>query len=145
MTILKYTVLKCHIRSRRRGLLSVKDVMWMDVERITLRMEPEDVFEMDVFLDENPEFANRSQLIRIALRNYMRRDAQEEETGGLKIQLGDRYIRALAALKENGFADTEAGVVERIVERTLVPRETLEDAAKKAFAAYDMYPGLIEK
>ncbi len=118
--------------------------MWMDGERITLRMEQEDLFEMDVFLDENPEFANRSQLIRIALRNYMRRDAQEEARG-LTIQLGDRYIRALAALKENGYADTEAGVVERIVERTLVPRETLEDAAKKAFAAYDMYPGLIEK
>ena len=117
----------------------------MDVERITLRMEPEDIFEMDVFLDENPEFANRSQLIRIALRNYMRRDAHEEESRGVAIQLGDRYMRALAALKENGYADTEAGVVERIVERTLVPREALEDAAKKAFSAYDMYPELIEK
>lgn len=119
--------------------------MLMDGERITLRMEPEDIFAMDVFLDENPEFANRSQLIRIALRNYMRRDAQVEDGDGLTIKLGDRYLNALSALKDNGFADSEAGVVERIVERTLVPRETLEDAAKKAFAAYDMYPGLIEK
>ena len=108
-------------------------------------MEQEDIYAMDVFLDENPEFANRSQLIRIALRNYMRRDAQADEGEGLTIRLGDRYLRALGALKDGGFADSEAGVVERIVERTLVPRETLEDAAKKAFAAYDMYPGLMEK
>jgi len=117
----------------------------MDDERITLRMEPDDIYMMDVFLDEHPEFSSRSQLIRIALRNYMKRDAQADDGDGLVVKLGDRYMRALTILKDNGFADSEAGVVERIVERTLVPRETFEEAAKKAFAAYEMYTELTEK
>ncbi len=119
--------------------------MWMDGERITLRMEPEDIHLMDVFLDDNPEFANRSQLMRIALRNYMRRDAPAEEGDGLTIRLGDRYMRALSSLKERGFAHSEARMVEQIVERTLAPRETFEDAAKNAFEAYDMYSEIVKK
>ena len=117
----------------------------MDGERITLRMETEDVHYMDEYLQEHPEVSNRSQLIRIALRNYMERDAPAGQNDTLSIKVGDRFMKTLTKLCNGGFAETEEEVAMRIIERFLMPKEVFEDAAKEAFKSYDSYAEIAKR
>ncbi len=45
----------------------------MDGERITLRLEQEDLEIIDRFVDEHPEYSNRSLLARVAIRSFIER------------------------------------------------------------------------
>ncbi len=51
-----------------------------DGERITLRLEPEDLTLIDEYLDGHPEFSSRSHLARIAIRSMIVEDDRAEET-----------------------------------------------------------------
>ncbi|MGE4275534.1 MAG: ribbon-helix-helix domain-containing protein [Candidatus Methanomethylophilaceae archaeon] len=117
----------------------------MDGERITLRMESEDVQVMDEFLQSHPEISNRSQLIRVALRNYMERDAPLERGNTLSIRLGERFMGSLTKLSNGGMAESEEEVAKRIIERFLMPQDIFEDAAKEAFKAYDSYAEIAKR
>jgi hypothetical protein len=45
--------------------------MSVEGERISLRLEPEDLELLDKFVEQHPEYSNRSQLARLALRSFM--------------------------------------------------------------------------
>ena len=114
-------------------------------ERVTLRMEAEDVQYMDAYLQFHPELSNRSQLIRIALRNYMERDAPAEQSGTLSIRMGERFMKTLTNLCNSGLAENEEELARRIIERFLMPKEAFEDAAKEAFKFYDSYAEIAKR
>jgi len=48
----------------------------MDGERISLRLEQEDLAVLDRFIEGHPEFSNRSHLARLAIREFI--DQREE-------------------------------------------------------------------
>ena len=43
----------------------------MDGERISLRLEPEDLVLLDAFIRKHPEYSNRSNFARVALRSFI--------------------------------------------------------------------------
>jgi Arc/MetJ-type ribon-helix-helix transcriptional regulator len=43
----------------------------MDGERISLRLEPEDLELLDAFIEKHPEYSNRSNFARVALRSFI--------------------------------------------------------------------------
>ena len=50
-----------------------------DGERITLRLEQEDLVLIDEYIEKHPEFSSRSHLARIAIRSKIEGDAGAEE------------------------------------------------------------------
>jgi Arc/MetJ-type ribon-helix-helix transcriptional regulator len=50
-----------------------------DGERITLRLEQDDVVLIDNYIDIHPEYSSRSHLARMAIRSLVKRDAQPEK------------------------------------------------------------------
>jgi Arc/MetJ-type ribon-helix-helix transcriptional regulator len=50
-----------------------------DGERITLRLEQEDLVLIDEYIEEHPEFSSRSHLARIAIRSLIESQAGEDE------------------------------------------------------------------
>lgn len=117
----------------------------MDGERITLRMESEDVQEMDDYLRFHPEISNRSQLIRVALRNYMERDAPAERGNTLNITLGERFMATLTKMSNGGMAESEEDLAKGIIERFLMPQDVFQDAAKQAFQSYDAFAEIAKR
>jgi metal-responsive CopG/Arc/MetJ family transcriptional regulator len=99
----------------------------MDDERITLRMGTNDVQILDDYLEEHPELGTRSQFIRIALREYMKRDAgtpSDENKGGIFVRLNDATMDAIRVAMENEFAfDNEAEFVRDCIRWALSPKE----------------------
>ena len=51
----------------------------MDGERISLRLEQEDLRMLDGFLEEHPEFSNRSHLARLAIRAFIEQNEAPED------------------------------------------------------------------
>ncbi len=45
----------------------------MDGERISLRLEPEDLVLLDAFIEKHPEYSNRSNFARVAFRSFIER------------------------------------------------------------------------
>ena len=45
----------------------------MDGERISLRLEPEDLVLLDEFIQKHPEYSNRSNFARVAIRSFIER------------------------------------------------------------------------
>ncbi|OPY31992.1 MAG: hypothetical protein A4E32_01600 [Methanomassiliicoccales archaeon PtaU1.Bin124] len=69
----------------------------VDGERISLRLEPEDLELIDSFVEQHPEFSNRSHLARMALRAFIEKD-------GAKVSApssGNRVTVALAPRLKN--------------------------------------------
>ena len=64
----------------------------MDGERISLRLEPEDLALIDDFVKQHPEFSNRSHLARIALRAFI-----DSDGGSIPKSDGNRVIVQLPA------------------------------------------------
>ena len=50
-----------------------------DGERITLRLEQEDLVLIDEYIEKHPQFSSRSHLARIAIRSLIEGDAQADE------------------------------------------------------------------
>ncbi len=131
--------------SFRRDARTGKDVDEMAQERVTLRMESRDVQDMDDYLEDHPEISNRSQLIRVALRNYMERDAPAESDSTLNIHLGDRFLATLTKLRNAGMAESEEEMAKMIIERYLMPEDVLAEQAKNAFTSYDSYAEIAKR
>ena len=50
-----------------------------DGERITLRLEQEDLVLIDEYIEKHPEYSSRSHLARIAIRSIIEGDAEADE------------------------------------------------------------------
>lgn len=51
----------------------------MDGERISLRLEAEDLELLDEFIEEHPEFSNRSHLARLAIREFIEQNGAPQQ------------------------------------------------------------------
>ncbi|MDR0335272.1 MAG: ribbon-helix-helix domain-containing protein [Methanomassiliicoccaceae archaeon] len=106
----------------------------MDDERITLRMGPSDVQVMDDYLEEHPELGTRSQFIRTALREYMKRDAtcisvSDKKEAGLYVRFNPVELAALNVIKERGMCLNEEEFVRMCVTEKIIPKATPEEFA----------------
>jgi metal-responsive CopG/Arc/MetJ family transcriptional regulator len=69
-------------------------------ERITLRLQKENVDAIDSYLEDSEEFRSRSELCRIALDKYIRERREEEEPKGraIRIRIPSRYFELMERL-----------------------------------------------
>ncbi|HHT74851.1 MAG: ribbon-helix-helix domain-containing protein [Methanomassiliicoccaceae archaeon] len=51
----------------------------MDGERISLRLEPDDLRMLDSFLKDHPEYSNRSHLARLAIRAFIEQNGASKD------------------------------------------------------------------
>jgi Arc/MetJ-type ribon-helix-helix transcriptional regulator len=101
-----------------------------DGERITLRLEPEDLTLIDEYLDEHPEFSSRSHLARIAIRSMIEEEERAEETvesSPKKNVITVEIPRAIFAVMEEsirrGEYTTHQAVVEELVRARFLSKE----------------------
>lgn len=109
----------------------------MEGERITLRLEGEDLELIDDFIDGHPEISNRSQLARIALRAFIERD------GGARVDgsgMGDIVLKVPPAVRsimegmvEDGYYNSVEDIVVECLRKEFVSRDNLEKVKDEHF------------
>jgi Arc/MetJ-type ribon-helix-helix transcriptional regulator len=109
----------------------------MEGERISLRLEGEDLELIDDFIDGHPEISNRSQLARIALRAFIERD------GGSRVEIsgkGEMVIKVPPAVRsimegmvEEGYYNSAEDIVLECLRKEFVSRDNLEKVKDELF------------
>jgi len=107
----------------------------LDGERISLRLEPEDLELLDEFVDKHPEFSNRSHLARLAIRSFIEKD------GGVQVQSSDRVsIKVPGAVHsmiermvEMGYYNSIETAIEEVLRKEFLPRDKMEEVKGKIF------------
>ncbi len=111
----------------------------MDNERITLRLEAEDLAILDKFVEKYPEYSNRSQLARLAIRAFI--DETESShtvdlTAAQKNNIITVEIPRLAhntimdSVRAGVFNSTEEAIVQCVREK-FISSESLEAIKKR--------------
>jgi len=110
----------------------------MEGERISLRLEGEDLELIDDFIDGHPEFSNRSQLARIALRAFIERDGGARVEGPGK---GEMVIKVPPAVRsimegmvEDGYYNSAEDIVVECLRKEFVSRENLDKVKDELFS-----------
>ncbi|NLX47099.1 MAG: hypothetical protein GXY70_02850 [Euryarchaeota archaeon] len=109
----------------------------MEGERITLRLEGEDLELIDDFIDVHPEISNRSQLARIALRAFIERDGGMRVDGSgrgeivLKVPPAVRSI--MEGMVEDGYYNSVEDIVVECLRKEFVSRDNLEKVKDELF------------
>jgi Arc/MetJ-type ribon-helix-helix transcriptional regulator len=97
----------------------------MDGERISLRLEPEDLALIDDFVDQHPEFSNRSHLARIALRAFIESDggsAPKSDGNRVTVQLPARLRSIIEGQVEEGwFVSIDSAIEQALHTKFLTP------------------------
>jgi Arc/MetJ-type ribon-helix-helix transcriptional regulator len=108
----------------------------MDGERITLRLEPEDLELLDEFVKRRPEFSNRSQLARVAIRSFIdgAQDSpvSEEKTNRISVELPKAALHVIKVMIREGIYITPEDAVKDAVRKEFLPKEHLDEAKKRA-------------
>ena len=109
----------------------------MDGERISLRLESEDLEILDEFIESHPEYSNRSNLARVAIREYIE---TSDGTNPKTRSLGEREViikipkalhKALSKIVDDGFFDSiEEAVIDSIRKEYLNTQEMIDVAHK---------------
>lgn len=109
----------------------------MEGERITLRLEGEDLELIDDFIDGHPEISNRSQLARIALRAFIERDGGARVDGSV---MGDIVLKVPPAVRsimegmvEDGYYNSVEDIVVECLRKEFVSRDNLEKVKDEHF------------
>lgn len=109
----------------------------MEGERITLRLEGEDLELIDDFIDGHPEISNRSQLARIALRAFIERDGGARVDGSgrgemvLKVPPAVRSI--MEGMVEDGYYNSVEDIVVECLRKEFLSRDNLEKVKDEHF------------
>ena len=109
----------------------------MEGERITLRLEGEDLELIDDFIEGHPEISNRSQLARIALRAFIERDGGARVDGSgrgeivLKVPPAVRSI--MEGMVEDGYYNSLDEIVVECLRKEFVTRENLDKVKDDLF------------
>ncbi|MCK5547928.1 MAG: hypothetical protein KAI64_02870 [Thermoplasmata archaeon] len=87
-------------------------------ERITLRLQEENVKALDSFLDEHEEFRSRSELCRKALDEYMKERSKESAPKGrdVRIKVPLRYFELMLGLVEEGYYTSVEFIINKLIE-----------------------------
>jgi len=109
----------------------------MEGERITLRLEGEDLELIDEFIDGHPEISNRSQLARIALRAFIERDGGARVNGSGKGEFVLRVPPAVCSIMEgmveDGYYNSVEDIVVECLRKEFVSRDNLEKVKDEHF------------
>ena len=109
----------------------------MEGERITLRLEGEDLELIDDFIDGHPEISNRSQLARIALRAFIERDGRTQVDGNgrgeivLKVPPAVRSI--MEGMVEDGYYNSVEEMVVECLRKEFLSKDNLEKVKDEHF------------
>ena len=106
---------------------------------ISLRMNNEEIQEMDAFLDEHPELGGRSLFIRTAIRTYVDRDADVPQTktkNEVAVRLANAELDTIDSMIEDGiYIDRSDAVRSMVREKIIDNKMTTEIAQSKYMAA----------
>ncbi|MFQ6127911.1 MAG: hypothetical protein ACE5QW_03305 [Thermoplasmata archaeon] len=82
-------------------------------ERVTLRLEKDNLERMDSFLRKSKEFANRSQFLRVAVKTFI--DCAEKAQEEVSVKIPARILEYIDAQVADGyFLSREQAVLECI-------------------------------
>ncbi|MCX6652992.1 MAG: ribbon-helix-helix domain-containing protein [Methanomassiliicoccales archaeon] len=113
----------------------------MDGERITLRLEPEDLELLDSFIEKRPEFASRSQLARMAIRAFIEgaqvSSVSEEMGNRVTVELPRAALFVVQAMVREGVYNSVGGAIEETVRKEFLKPEYLEEMKKRVLEARD--------
>lgn len=86
-------------------------------ERITLRLQKENVDALDSFLKENEELRSRSELCRIALDKYITEKSEEAKPRGrnIRIMVPTRYFELMEGLVREGLYTTVESIINELI------------------------------
>ncbi|MFQ6106585.1 MAG: hypothetical protein ACE5QF_03220 [Thermoplasmata archaeon] len=100
-------------------------------ERVTLRLEKDNLERMDSFLQDSKEFANRSQLLRVAVKSFIDRSEKAQEEVSVKIPA--RYLEYIDAQIKGGYFQSREHAVLKSIEEFLSPEgvERIETHKKR--------------
>ncbi|MGD1061300.1 MAG: ribbon-helix-helix domain-containing protein [Methanomassiliicoccales archaeon] len=111
----------------------------MDGERITMRLESEDLELLDGFLQKHPEYASRSHLTRIAIRQFIEGaqgpQVSEERAAKVTVELPRAALYVIEAMVREGIFTTAGGAIEEAVRKEFLKPEYLEEMKKKVLEA----------
>jgi Arc/MetJ-type ribon-helix-helix transcriptional regulator len=103
----------------------------MEGERISLRLEGEDLELIDEFIEGHPEISNRSQLARIALRAFMDRDGgtrAESSKGEMVVKVPPVVRSMMEGMVEDGYYNSVEDIVVECLRKEFVSAESLQKA-----------------
>ncbi len=110
----------------------------MEGERISLRLEGEDLELIDEFIEGHSEISNRSQLARIALRAFIERDGGTRvETSGkgqMLINVPPAVRSIMDGMVEDGYYNAVEDIIVECLRKELVSRENLDKVKDELFA-----------
>jgi Arc/MetJ-type ribon-helix-helix transcriptional regulator len=108
----------------------------MDGERISLRLEPEDLELLDAFIERHPEYSNRSNFARVAIRAFIEQAEGDRTTVTAKQAVKKNVITVeiprlahetiMDSVRAGMYNSPEDAVVECIRKRYIHTEETLE-------------------
>ncbi len=110
----------------------------MDGERISLRLESEDLEILDEFIERHPEYSNRSNLARVAIREYIETsDGINPKTRSLGeheviVKLPKALYNALSTLVDKGFFDSIGEVIVDCARKEYMNMNAAKTAAHEA-------------
>ncbi|MFQ5909550.1 MAG: ribbon-helix-helix domain-containing protein [Thermoplasmata archaeon] len=100
-------------------------------ERVTLRLEKDNLERMDSYLQKSREFANRSQFLRVAVKNFIDRAEKAQEEVSLKIPA--RFLEYIDAQVADGYFPSREHAILKCIEGflTLEKVEEIEKHKKR--------------
>jgi Arc/MetJ-type ribon-helix-helix transcriptional regulator len=113
----------------------------MDGERITMRLENEDLELLDDFIRKHPEYTSRSQLARIAIREFIEGaqgpQVSEEHATKVTIELPRAALYVIEGMVREGIFTSAGGAIEEAVRKEFLKPEYLEEMKKRVLEARD--------
>ncbi len=112
--------------------------------KITIRMGPEEIQEMEDFMADH-DIGNRSDFIRDAIKGYiasLRSDKPANAEGGIFVRLNDVQLDTLEGLVETGIALSSEEFIRKCVLDKIIPETVEQDAIENAFRAAQMKAAL---
>lgn len=107
----------------------------MDGERISLRLEKDDLRLIDEFIEMSPEISNRSQLARVAIRSYIDGLKSRTSPGAsnkITIEVPRAAMRTIEVMVRDGIYKTPVDAIEDCIRDAFITKEYIEEVKKKA-------------
>ena len=108
----------------------------VDVERISLRLEAEDLELIDDFVDRHPEFSNRSHLARMAIRAFIEKDgssAPKTNSNHVTIVMPARIKSIIEHQVEEGWHTTIDEAINKACEMKYLTQAEKDDINTRSY------------
>lgn len=106
----------------------------MDGERISLRLEQEDLELIDDFVEQHPEFSNRSHLARMAIRSFIEKDRNviKPSATHVTINVPGRVKSMIESMVEQGYYTSFEAAVEDALRKEFLSKK-LDEVKDRTF------------